>query len=71
LYEVGVDQTGVTGLYDFDVKWTIEKDPDTNPRDALRAAVLQGLQKLGLTFTPKKVTVPILVVDHAERPTEN
>ena len=71
LYEVGVDQTGLTGLYDFDVKWTIEKDPDTDPRNALRATVIEGLQKLGLRFTPKKVTVPILVIDHAEKPDEN
>jgi len=71
LYEVGVDQTGITGLYDFDVKWTLERDPDTDPRDALRRTVIEGLQKLGLTFTPKKVTVPVLVIDNAEKPSEN
>jgi bla regulator protein BlaR1 len=62
-----VDKTGVTGLFDFHLEWSPapSSDPD---RPSLFTAVRE---QLGLKLTPGKAPVEILVVDHAEDPTEN
>lgn len=69
-----VDMTGLCGRFDFTLDYARYVDPD-NPRkvpavnDAQREAVEA---QLGLKFTPKKVALDLLVVDHAEKvPTEN
>jgi uncharacterized protein (TIGR03435 family) len=69
---VAVDETKLVGLYDFDVKWKVEPDPspDYDPREGLRRAVFGALQEqLGLTFAAKRISVPMLVIDRAERAT--
>ena len=69
-----VDETGLTGLYDFKVDWKIDTDrpaadlPGADSREPLREAAFDALQtQLGLKAVPKKVTVEILVIDHAEK----
>jgi uncharacterized protein (TIGR03435 family) len=69
-----VDETGLTGLYDFKVDWRIDTDrpaadlPGADSRDPLREAAFDALQtRLGLRAVPKKVTVEMLVIDHAEK----
>jgi len=69
-----IDKTGLTGLFDFYLEWnraaTLDKaatsaDPD-NP------SLFTALQdQLGLKLTPEKGPVEILVIDHAEKPSEN
>lgn len=65
-----VDRTGVTGAYDFDLRF----DPRDNPAGApsndpdLFTAVQE---QLGLKLQSTHVSVPVLVVDHVERPTPN
>ena len=71
---VAVDKTGLKGVYDFKVDWTVETDqsPGFDPRDALRAAVFTALQdQLGLKITPQKITVRMLEIDSVEKPSEN
>ncbi|HLJ47839.1 MAG TPA: TIGR03435 family protein [Bryobacteraceae bacterium] len=72
---VAVDETGLSGLYDFNAHWTIDPDPSASdllindPREAMRSAVFAALRdQLGLRLTPKKIPVPMLVIDHAEKP---
>jgi uncharacterized protein (TIGR03435 family) len=70
LGETVVDQTGLDGVYDFELRWT----NDDQATDAESAPTLfTALQEtLGLSLQRQKVPVEIVVVDHAERvPTEN
>ncbi len=67
-----VDQTGLTGLYDFTLSWVHDATPEdaavadnaANFRNALKV-------QLGLELKPARAPISFLVVDHVERPTEN
>ena len=68
-----VDRTGLTGRYNialeyqFNAQTTAGGAPDT-----LRASLFAVLQEqLGVKLEPSKGTVGVLVIDSAERPTEN
>jgi len=62
------DKTGLKALYDFTLTWT----PD-EATDSLGPSLFIALRdQLGLRLEPlAKVPVEILVIDHAEKPTEN
>jgi uncharacterized protein (TIGR03435 family) len=64
-----VDQTGLAGNYDIELKWTPDEQqgtPDAGP------TIFTALEEqLGLRVKPDKGPVRVFVVDHAERPTEN
>ena len=69
-----VDETGLPGLYDLKMDWKVDSDrtaadfPGADPREPLREAAFDALQKqLGLKAVPKKVTIEMLVIDHAEK----
>jgi uncharacterized protein (TIGR03435 family) len=67
-----VDQTGLTGRYDFSFDMSKYVTPDSPPEDmpAALAKVLQ--QELGLRIEARKLPLEVLVVDHAEKtPSEN
>jgi uncharacterized protein (TIGR03435 family) len=68
-----VDQTGLTGKYDLTLKWTrtmaIPAAADTAPDAPDIFTAIQ--EQLGLKLEPSKGPVPVLVVDHAELPSEN
>ena len=69
-----VDETGLTGYYDFNVDWKVNSDrpvdlPDADSREPLREAAFEALRThLGMRVVPKKVTVETLVIDHVEKP---
>jgi uncharacterized protein (TIGR03435 family) len=65
------DNTGLTGLYAVEVDYppTRRSAGATSPD---RTEVLTALgEQLGLKVEPAKVQIPVLVIDHIERPTEN
>jgi uncharacterized protein (TIGR03435 family) len=67
------DKTGLTGIYDIDLKWTPEdedeaKDSGTDAGPSIFTALQE---QLGLKLQPSKGPVDTLVIDHAELPTEN
>jgi uncharacterized protein (TIGR03435 family) len=63
-----IDQTGLTGRYDFTLKWTPEGDPD----DAGGVSLFTAIQEqLGLKLEPVKAPMDVAVIDHIERPSEN
>jgi uncharacterized protein (TIGR03435 family) len=73
----GVDQTGLSGRFDFTLEWTPERhipqpsDSDA-PTDAQGTTFLEALkEQLGLKFESAKAPLDVLVVDHIERPSEN
>jgi uncharacterized protein (TIGR03435 family) len=63
-----LDKTGVSGLFDFDVKWvplTAEPEMDVD------SSVVSALARLGLKLESKKSPILMLVVDRIERPSAN
>jgi uncharacterized protein (TIGR03435 family) len=66
---VVVDKTGLTGYYNFTLKWTPENMEAT---DASGPSIFTAVQEqLGLKLEPAKVPTQVLVVDSIERPSEN
>lgn len=77
-----VDRTGLTGLYDFTLKWTPDESqpqmfPGPPPADRAANAdsgpsIFTAIQEqLGLKLESQKGPVPILVIDRIEKPSEN
>jgi uncharacterized protein (TIGR03435 family) len=79
-----VDRTGIEGKYDVSFQWT--PDPASEPRvtksgepmpaplaDATPGpSIFTALQeKLGLKLEARKVPVEVIVIEHAQRPSEN
>ncbi len=72
------DKTGLEGFYDFKLEFTPEL-PENLPqevRDRLPPAngpdLLTALrQQLGLKLESRKMPVEVMVIDHAEKPSEN
>ena len=63
------DRTGLKALYDFTVNWTPEEENADAPGVSMFTALRE---QLGLRLDPvKNVPVAILIIDHADRPTEN
>lgn len=64
------DQTGVSGFYDLDFRFT-RPDP-TAPAVADVPVVFVALEEqLGLKLRRTKITIPVMVIDRIERPSEN
>lgn len=68
-----LDATGVSGVFDFEMTWAqqdIGKAPDAN--DPAGPSIFTALQEqLGLKLELAKGPVEMIVIDHAEKPTEN
>ena len=65
-----LDKTGLTGKYDFKLTWTAGLN---TPRDDSEApSAYTALQdQLGLRLEPQRAPIEVLVVDNAEKPSEN
>jgi uncharacterized protein (TIGR03435 family) len=70
-----MDRTGLTGAFNFTLHWNpdsagaLERD---DAATALRSEVSNAIAKqLGLTLKSKQMPVEMLVIDHAEKPSEN
>ncbi len=83
---VVVDETGLTGSYDFALNWTPDKQgnaivnpsgasqgaPSAGAQDAAGSSILTALQEqLGLKLESTRAKVEALVIDHIEKPSEN
>ena len=81
-----VDKTGLTGNYNFSLKWTPDNDPFPGLRRMLREAdglgasatddaalpLLTALrEQLGLKLEPQKGRVDVIVIDHIDPPSPN
>jgi bla regulator protein blaR1 len=65
-----VDQTGLTGYYDFKLEWTPDEAGQPAPDD--RPSLFTAVQEqLGLKLESQKGLVEILVIDYAEKPPAN
>ena len=74
-----IDKTGLTGIYDFSLKWTPLQpaaasggESGTAPlSDVEGASLFTAIEELGLKLVPTKEPGQVLVIDHIERPSEN
>jgi uncharacterized protein (TIGR03435 family) len=70
-----VDQTGLTGRYDLTldtISYSVVVAPNRAEPDLPAPDFLDALrEQLGLKLESTKAPVPILVIDHVERPSEN
>ncbi len=67
------DETGLTGKYDFDLKYyqtrySDRRNDDLNPLSPLESAIQD---QLGLMLKPSNGSIPTLVIDHIEMPSPN
>jgi uncharacterized protein (TIGR03435 family) len=61
------DDTGLKGDYDYKLQWAPDEQPDSP-----LPSIFSGLQEqLGLKLNSTKTLVDILVIDSAEKPSEN
>jgi bla regulator protein blaR1 len=72
-----VDQTGLTGRFDFALQWTPESNGPAPsgadaPLDSQGPTFLEALKdQLGMKLKSTRTPLDVLVVDHVERPSEN
>jgi uncharacterized protein (TIGR03435 family) len=66
-----IDSTGLTGTWDFDLKWISRFH--ALPAGVERFTIFSAIdQQLGLKLTSGKAPAPVMVIDHVnEEPTEN
>jgi uncharacterized protein (TIGR03435 family) len=64
-----IDQTGLTGKYDFTLEWS---NPLASASDSTAPSIFTAMiEQLGLRLEPRKAPVEFLVIDRAEMPDEN
>jgi uncharacterized protein (TIGR03435 family) len=73
-----IDQTGLQGNYDIDLRWTPESpaapfaDRAVSESSADAPSIFTALrEQLGLKLEPSKGPVEVLMIDSVEHPTEN
>jgi bla regulator protein BlaR1 len=67
---VVIDKTGLSGAYDFSLKWTpLESASSTDTEGASLFTAIE--EQLGLKLVPVKGPGQVLVIDHIEQPSEN
>jgi uncharacterized protein (TIGR03435 family) len=72
-----IDHTGLTGNYDFTLKWAPEQKQMSSPTNAAGPdiagpSLFTAVQEqLGLKLEPTKAPVDTIVIDHLEQPSEN
>jgi uncharacterized protein (TIGR03435 family) len=70
-----VDEAGLTGSFDFKLEWTPEASPSADPSQVLPPAgesIFAAIQEqLGLKVESKKGPVETIVIEKAEKPSEN
>jgi uncharacterized protein (TIGR03435 family) len=62
-----VDGTGLSGNFDFNLEWT-QQAPQDDPGLSFDTALRE---QLGFKLEARKVQLPVMVLDHVERPSEN
>jgi uncharacterized protein (TIGR03435 family) len=72
-----VDQTGLSGRYDFTLEWAPESNVSATPgagvqTDPQGPTIQEALkEQLGMELKSTKASLNVLVIDHVERPSEN
>ena len=65
-----IDSTGLSGAFDFDLKWTPRSR--VLPAGVERTTIFSTIDQLGLSLKAEKAPAPMIVIDHvSEQPTAN
>jgi uncharacterized protein (TIGR03435 family) len=66
------DQTGLTAMYNFTLKWNPDLLASVDAADSNGASIFTAIQEqLGLRLVSAKSPVDVLVIDHVEEPSAN
>jgi len=65
-----VDQTGLQGRYDFQLRWSRDEANTSDP-NAPPGLFTAFQEQLGLKLEPVRAPADVLVIDHVERPSAN
>ena len=71
LHSPVLDQTGLTGSYDFKWKMLLANPDEPDPLLGSKDELMQFIQVMGLKLKPSAGLVETIVIDYAERPSEN
>ena len=75
LHRTILDETGLSGAYDFALQLPDGIPPGIDnpaPPQSYEPAVSSAIeQQLGLKLEPRKASMEVLVIDHIEKPAEN
>lgn len=70
-----LDRTGLAGTYNFTLRWNPAKADGLDHDEAISALRLEMssaiARQLRLTLKPRRMPIEMLVIDHAEKPSEN
>lgn len=71
-----LDETGLKGYYDYKLEWAPTRIGEENPgkaqaNDSGPDLFIALQEQLGLNLVKKKGSIEFLLIDHAERPSEN
>jgi len=68
-----IDRTGLKGTFDITMDYEMDVDAGDSPGANITGpAMLRAFQdELGLKFESTRAPVEVLVIDHAEKPSEN
>ena len=68
-----VDRTGLTGRFDFTIEWTPDPPPGADAQPDPQGPTFIGAlhEQLGLKLESTTGDIRVLVIDHADRPSEN
>ena len=65
-----LDKTGLTGMYDFELDWSAGYGAPADGADEI--SIFTALQEqIGLKLEPAKAPMEVLVIDRAEKPSQN
>ena len=69
-----IDQTGLTGKYDFKLNWTpqqLAENPDDSSSASGPSLFAALTEQLGLKLKSTKAPVDVIVIDHVDSPHPN
>lgn len=67
-----VDNTGITGVFDLKLEWSPDENQETSLDKPAAASIFTAIQEqLGLRLEAHKTDVSVIVVDRADKPSEN
>jgi uncharacterized protein (TIGR03435 family) len=66
-----IDKTGLTARYNFELSWSSDNTPPNSPAAAYPSIFTAVQEQLGLKLEPSTAPLSILIIDSAEKPSEN